>query len=440
MSPSASRGGLTGALFRELAFTLAGAVFISGVVALTLSPMMASKLVRVSERPGRMVRAIDRTFEAVKRAYARLLARTLGARPAVYTVWVVLGLMVVPMYAFSPVELAPQEDQGVVFGAIEVPANATLEQLTPCTEQVEQTFETVPEFDQSFQVTFPGGGFGGALMTPWDARARSIFPIQEELADKLTRVAGIRAPAFLPSALPSAGFLPVELVIASTAGHEERVAFAQQIVLAALESGQFAFPPSTDVKIDQAKSEIVVDRDKAASMGVSMQQLGSDLASMLGANFVNRFEMDGRSYKVMAVRATVEPRTLNRFQQLNAVKISGVAPRSTEAGLRVLEDAAARILPAGYRVDYTGESRQLRQEAGKFLPAMLLALALIFLVLAAQFDSFRDPFVILAGSVPLAMFGALAFTFLKFTGPPACTSGSQRGGRRPSTSTRRSAS
>ena len=186
-------------------------------------------------------------------------------------------------------------------------------------------------------------------------------------------------------------------------------------------------------------------------MGLSMQQVGADLSSMLGGNFVNRFNIDGRSYKVIpqieragrltpeqlddihitgpngqlmplsaiaTLRAGVEPRTLNRFQQLNAVKISGVAPRSLDGGLRVLEDAAAKILPPGYRVDYTGESRQLRQEAGKFLPAMGLALVLIFLVLAAQFNSFRDPFVILAGSVPLAMFGALIFTFLKFAGPP----------------------
>jgi multidrug efflux pump len=229
------------------------------------------------------------------------------------------------------------------------------------------------------------------------------------------------------------------------------VRYAQQLVQEAMKSGQFAFPPLMDVRIDQAKSEIVIDRDKVASMGLTMQQVGSDLSSMLGGNFVNRFDIDGRSYKVIAqierasrltpeqlgnvhitgpngqvmplsavatFKRGVEPRTLNRFQQLNAIKISGLAPRSVEAGLRVLEDAATRILPPGYRIDYTGESRQLREEGGKFLPAMGLALVLIFLVLAAQFNSFRDPLVILAGSVPLAMFGALVFTFLKFTGPP----------------------
>ena len=449
--PIGFQGGLTGALFREFAFTLAGAVFISGVVALTLSPMMSSKLLRPTEHPGRLVRLIDRGFDWIRRTYSGLLERALGARPAAYAVWLVVTALVVPMYLLSPKELAPPEDQGVVFGAIDVPANATIEQLVPYTEQTQRIFASEPEFEQSFQATFPYGGFGGALMKPWDQRERSIFPIQEELSGKLTRVAGIRAPVFLPSPLPSAGFFPVEFVIASTASHEELMRFALQITQAAVDSGQFAFPPITDVKIDQAKTDVLVDRDKAASMGLSMQQVGLDLSSMLGGNFVNRFDIDGRSYKVIpqveragrltpeqianlrvtgpngsvvplgsiaTLRPGVEPRTLNRFQQLNAVKISGVAPRSVEAGLRVLEDAAAKILPSGYRVDYTGESRQLRQESGKFLPAMALALVLIFLVLAAQFDSFRDPFVILAGSVPLAMFGALIFTFLKFAGPP----------------------
>lgn len=449
--PIGFQGGLTGALFREFAFTLAGAVFVSGVVALTLSPMMSSKLVHVSRQPGRFPRAVDRAFEATKRGYARLLEHTLEARPAVYAVWIVLTALVVPMYALSPVELAPKEDQGVVFGAVDVPANATLEQLTPFTEEVEHIYASVPEFEQAFQVTFPYRGFGGALMKPWDERKRSIFPIQEELSGKLMRVAGIRAPAFLPSPLPSPGLFPVEFVVSSTAPHEEIVRFAEQIAADGLKSGQFAFPPSMDVKIDQASAELVVDRDKAASMGLSMQEVGADLSSMLGGNFVNRFEIDGRSYKVIpqvervsrltpeqlsnvyvtgpgghvvplsaiaSIHSKVEPRTLNRFQQLNAVKISGVAPRSTEAGLHVLETAAAKLLPPGYHVDYTGESRQLRQEAGKFLPALILALVLIFLVLAAQFNSFRDPFVILAGSVPLAIFGALIFTFLKFSGPP----------------------
>jgi multidrug efflux pump len=453
-APIGFQGGLTGALFREFAFTLAGAVFISGIVALTLSPMMASRLLRAERRQGWLSSAIDRVFGAVRSAYVRALAATLRMRPAVYIVWAVLSLCTIPMYLFSPAELAPNEDQGVVFGAIDVPANATLEQLTPYTAQVNEAFSSVPEFYQSFQITFPSGGFGGALMKPWGERERSIFPIHAELSGKTSKIVGLRAPVFLPAALPSAGFFPVEFVIASTASHEELLRYAQQLAEAAMASGEFAFPPIIDVRIDQANSEIVIDREKVASMGISMQQIGGDLASMLGGNFVNRFNIDGRSYKVIAqieraARLTpdqlkdihisgpkgeliplnavatlqdgVEPRSLNRFQQLNSIKISGVAPRSLDNGLKVLETKAAEILPPGSRIDYTGESRQLRQESGKFLPALGLALVLIFLALAAQFNSFRDPLVILAGSVPLAMFGALVFTFLKFAGPPGMT-------------------
>ena len=450
-APIGFQGGLTGALFREFVFTLAGAVLISGIVALTLSPMMSSKLLQPHQHEKRFTALVDGVFQRIKDRYSRMLAVTLANRPAVYIVWGVLSLLVVPMYMFSAKELAPTEDQGVVFGKVDVPANATMEQITPFTEKVYRNFASTPEFSHSFQLTFPSGGFGGMIVKPWEERKRSIFQIHQELFGKQMMLTGVQAPVFLPPALPSAGIFPVEFVIASTGSHEELVRAADQMVVEALKSGQFAFPPITDVKIDQAKADIVFDREKIASMGLSMQQVGADLATMLGGNYVNRFNMEGRSYKVIAqveragrltptdlgeihvtgpngtliplssiatFRTSVEPRSLNRFQQLNAVKISGVAPRGLENGLAVLEAAAEKALPPGSRVDYTGESRQLRQEAGKFLPAMGLAIVLIFLVLAAQFNSFRDPIVVLAGSVPLAMFGAMIFTFLKFSGPP----------------------
>ncbi len=448
-APIGFQGGLTGALFREFAFTLAGAVFISGIVALTLSPMMSSKLLTSSH--GFLPKLVDKGFALVRGLYERALASTLRMRGAVYTVWIVLMLLVVPLYLNSPAELAPNEDQGVVFGAIDVPANATLEQLMPYVDQINREFVATPEFDHSFQITFPSNGFGGMLVKPWDERKRNIFAIQEDLSPRLSKIAGVRAPAFLPSALPSPGTFPVEFVISSTADHAEIVRYAQKVSEEAVKSGLFAFPPIPDVRIDQAKTEIVIDRDKVASMGLTMQSVGADLSSMLGGNFVNRFNIEGRSYKVIplierssrlspeqlddiyltgpnnqlvslssvaTIHSGIEPRTLNRFQQLNAVKLSGIAPRGIDGALKALETAATNVLPSGYRVDYTGDSRQLRTEGGKFLPAMGLAILLIFLVLAAQFNSFRDPLVILAGSVPLAMFGALAFTFLKFTGPP----------------------
>ncbi|HET6280428.1 MAG TPA: efflux RND transporter permease subunit, partial [Polyangia bacterium] len=290
-TPIGFQGGLTGALFREFVFTLAGAVLISGAVALTLSPMMSSKLLRPSQHQRRFTSYVDRVFERVKARYSRMLAATLANRPAVYIVWGVLSLLVAPLYMFSAKELAPIEDQGVVFGTMDVPANATMEQLTPFSEKIFSAFKSTPEFSHSFQITFPNGGFGGMIVKPWNERPRSIFQIQQELFGKLMTVTGVRAPVFLPPALPSSGIFPVEFVIASTGTHEELVRAADQIVVEAIKSGQFAFPPVTDVKIDQAKAEIVFDREKMASMGLSMQQVGADLSTMLGGNFVNRFNM-----------------------------------------------------------------------------------------------------------------------------------------------------
>ena len=451
-APIGFQGGLSGALFREFAFTLAGAVFFSGVVALTLSPMMASRLLREDQRRGWLGRAIDGGFEAVRGWYLRRLDRTLQKRGPVVIVWIVLSLLTVPMYMFSPAELAPHEDQGAVFTALDVPPNASLERVAKYAASLnDNVFEPTPEFGHSFQITNPAGGFGGMLVKPWDERDRTIFEIHEELNPKAARMSGVRAPLFLPSALPSPGLFPVEFVIASTAEHEDLLRYAKQLQAAATESGQFAFPPIIDTTIDQQQVEVVLDRDKIAAMGLDMRQVGADLGSMLGGNFVNRFSIDGRSYKVIAqigrafrltvdqleqvyisgpageliplssvatFRTSVQPRSLNRFAQLNAVKLSGIHTQSLDGAITTLETKAEEILPPGSRIDYTGESRQLREEAGKFLPAFALAVLLIFLVLAAQFNSFRDPAVILLGSVPLAMFGALIFTMLKFTGPP----------------------
>jgi multidrug efflux pump len=449
-APIGFQTGLTGALFREFAFTLAGAVGISGVVALTLSPMLGSRLLRKGDTEKGFAGWVSRRFETLQGRYAGVLDATLSSRPFVYTIWIVLTLFCVPMYLFSPPELAPQEDQGVIFGIIAPPANATLEQASYFADRATEAFMAPPEREHVFQITFPGGGFGGMLAKSWEERERSIFEIYPEVSAQLATITGIQHPAFLPDALPSAGNLPVEFVIAGTQNHQELLRLAQEIMAEGMKSGQFAFMDS-DVKFDQAKAEIVIDRDKAAALGISLQQVGADLGAALGGAYVNRFSIDGRSYKVIPqieragrlnpeqldqiyvrgpegrlvplstfarVERQVEARSLNRFNQLNSVKISGVAPQSLDAGLKALEAAAAKILPAGTRIDYAGQSRQLRQEAGKFLPAMMLALVLIFLVLAAQFNSFRDPFIILLGSVPLAMFGALIFTVLKAAGPP----------------------
>jgi len=449
-APIGFQGGLTGSLFREFAFTLAGAVFVSGVVALTLSPMMSARILKPGLRESGFSGRISRGFQRIRSRYGRLLDSTLASRPAVYVVWVFVSLLTIPMFMMSPAELAPTEDQGVIFGIVEASADSTLDQTSLYAAAVNRVFLSSPETEFTFQITSPASGFGGMVVKPWDERERTIFEILPEVQEKLRAVPGIRINPILPQALPGGGQFPVEFVIASIAEEEEILQFARRIQLKAIQSGFFAFPPIIDVKIDQPQSEIVIDRDKAASLGLNLQQVGADMASMVGGNYVNRFDIAGRSYKVipqirradrlnpgqltsiyvtgpggelipLSTIATIEnktvPRSLNRFQQLNAVKISGVAVRPLDEALRLLEEEAAAILPAGYVVDYTGESRQLRSEGGKFIPAFSLAVILIFLVLAAQFNSFRDPFVILAGSVPLAMFGALLFTFLKMPNP-----------------------
>jgi multidrug efflux pump len=448
--PIGLQGGLTGSLFREFAFTLAGAVTISGIVALTLSPVMSAKILKPGLEERGLAGKISRDFKRLRNFYGRLLDGTLNARPAVYMVWFILVLLTFPMFMMSAKELAPSEDQGVIFGILDAAANSTLDQNSLYGAAANDAFMSIPETDFTFQVTFPTSGFIGMVAKPWEKRERKIFQILPEAQQKLHAITGIRVFPVLPPALPGGGQFPVEFVIASTADEGQILQFAQQLQLKAMQSKMFAFPPLIDVKMDQPQSEIVIDRDKVADLGLNLQQVGSDIGTMLGGNFVNRFNISGRSYKVipqiqrvgrlnpdqlkdiyitgpggklvqLSTVATITNKTgarsLNKFQQLNAVKISGVPMRPLDEALTFLEDEASKILPKGYVLDYTGESRQLRAEGNKFLPAFGFAVILIFMVLAAQFNSFRDPFVILAGSVPLAMFGALLFTFLKMPDP-----------------------
>ena len=448
--PIGLQGGLTGSLFREFAFTLAGAVAISGIVALTLTPVMASGLLRREREEHGLAGRISRDLQRLRDAYGRLLDATLAHRPMVYAVWIVVSLLALPMYLMSPKELAPAEDQGVIFGILDASANSTLDQNSRYAAAVNRAFTSVPETEFTFQLTQPNTGFGGMVVKPWDQRRRTVFQIMPEVQAKLQAIPGIQVFPVTPPALPGGGQFPVEFILASTAETDRILEFARQIQAKATASGMFAFPPQIDVKIDQPQAEFIIDRDKAAAIGLSQEQLGADLGAMVGGDFVNRFDISGRSYKVIpqiqrvgrlnpdqlqdiyvtggtgglvklstlaTLRESVVARSLNRFQQLNAVKLSGVALRPLDQALGFLEAEAGKILPKGYVLDYTGESRQLRREGNTFLPAFNLAVILIFLVLAAQFNSFRDPFVILAGSVPLAMFGALIFTFLKMPDP-----------------------
>ena len=448
--PIGLQGGLTGSLFREFAFTLAGAVFVSGIVALTISPAMSAKLLKPGFEERGLSGVITRGFNRLRDVYGAVLDKVLAARPAAYFVWAVIAFLCLPMFIMSPGELAPDEDQGVIFGIVEAPANATLEETARYADAATRIFLDTPEAAYTFQLTQPTSGFGGMVLKPWSERERTPKEILPDVAQQLSRLAGVNMFPVTPPALPGGGNFPVEFILASTAEPQQILDIARELQKKATASGMFAFPPIIDTKIDQPQSEIVLDRDKVASYGLDLRQIGEDVSAMVGGNYVNRFNIGGRSYKVIpqikragrlnpdqlqsiyvtgpegrliplgsvaTLSATAQPRSLNRFQQLNAVKLSGVAIRPLDEALRFLEDEAAKIMPPGYVIDYTGESRQLRAEGSKFLPSLALALVLIFLVLAAQFNSFRDPFIILLGSVPLAMFGALVFTFLKMPAP-----------------------
>ena len=448
-TPVAIQGGLTGALFREFAFTLAGAVIVSGFVALTLSPMMGSKLLRQGDTEKGFAGIVNRQFEHVRSLYMRLLSGTLRFRPVVLTLWVIVALLMVPFYMFSQRELAPAEDQGIVFSIIQSSANSTLDQTNLFTKEVYDVFHSIPESESIFQITQPTGGFGGMVTKPWSERKKTAQQLLVEASGKLSKIPGIRVIPLTPPPLPGGGSFPVDFVIQASAEPQQMSELAGQIVQKAMASGMFIFA-DTDVKFDQPQTEVVFDRDKLRSQGVDLSEVGADLSTMLGGNYVNRFSIQGQSYKVIpqvkrserlspdqlehvyvkgsnnqlvplstfaTLRTTTQPRSLNKFQQLNAVRIQGVIPPPVplDKALTFLETQAKQMLPQGYTFDYAGESRQLRVEGSKFLGTFLLSGILIYLVLAAQFESFRDPFIILAGSVPLAISGALAFSFLGFT-------------------------
>jgi multidrug efflux pump len=448
-TPVAIQGGLTGALFREFAFTLAGAVVVSGVVALTLSPMMGSRLLRQGDTGRGFAGWVNRRFDGVRARYTRALSWTLADRTAVLGLWAIVVLLIGPFYMFSQKELAPFEDQGVVFGIVQASANATLDQTKLFAAKVYDVYKSYPETEHTFQITGPTGGFGGMVTKPWSQRKKTTPQLLGETMGPLSRIAGVRVIPMIPTPLPGGGDFPVDLVITSTAEPQRLLEIANKLVGKAFASGLFLFADS-DLKFDQPQAEVVFDRDKLRSQGVDLSQVGRDLSTLLGGDYVNRFSIQGRSYKVIpqlkrserltaeqlsqihvtgaggklvplstfaSLRTSTQPRDLRRFQQLNAVRIQGLQPPTVplDQALGVIEKEAATLLPPGFSIDHAGESRQLRTEGGKFLGTFLLSAILIYLVLAAQFESFRDPFIILAGSVPLALSGALAFSFLGAT-------------------------
>lgn len=449
-APIGIQGGLTGTLFREFAFTLAGAVAISGVVALTLSPMLSSQLLRPGLSERGLAGWITHRFENLRKGYTRILSGLLSVYPVIIVFSVIMWPLIFAFWMFSQHEDAPTEDQGVVFGIVQSAPDATLDQTMLFAREVNDIFKSFPETAQTFQVTpIPGPGFSGMVTKPWSQRTKTTKQLLGEVSAKMALIPGVRVIATVPPPLPGGSNYPVEMVVTATAEPREMLEFSNEFLDTANKSGKFYFADS-DLKYDQPQTRIVFDRDKVAAMGLNLQQVGGDLTTLLSSGYVNYFSIQGRSYQVIpqlkrverltptdlanryvsgpngsqiqlstfaTLQREVQPETLNHFNQINSFTISAV-PRggvTVDEGLKVLEDEAAKILPRGYTTDYTGQSRQLRKEGNAFVATMILSIMVIYLVLAAQFESFRDPFIILIGSVPLGFVGALTICFLGFT-------------------------
>jgi multidrug efflux pump len=452
-APIGFQGGLTGTLFREFAFTLAGAVIVSGLVALTLSPMMCSKLLRHDDgAKQRFAHFLDRQFDRVRGGYERLLHATLDYRPVVVVFAVIVFASLVPFYQLAKTDLAPDEDQGMIIALGTAAPNANIDQIARYSAEVANIAATMPEVARTIQIDgFPAANNSITLLAfkPWNERTKTTMQLLPEVTQKLGAVAGLRMLAFLRPPLPGAGGANIQFVVVSTDDPLRIAQVADALVLEAVKSGLF-FYADNSLKFDQSQGFLEVDRDKAAMLGMTMAQIGADLGAMLGGNNVNFFNVQGRSYRVVpqvdrafrlnpeqlgnyyvragngslvplstvaAVRYEAQPQALNRFQQLNAATITCVPKPGVTQGqaLEFLNARARALFPEGYAADYAGQSRQFVQESGSFLITLGFAVIIIFLVLAAQFESFRDPLIILL-SVPLAVSGALAFVCVGYHG------------------------
>ena len=445
--PIGFQGGLTGALFTEFAFTLVGTVTVSAIIALTLSPMMCSRILKPHDPDRRgwqekLTDFIDRTFERVRHRYQRWLHGSLGYLPVTGTFALIVLGSIYFLYAGAKSELAPQEDAGVIIASSTPAPNATLEQKLLYSKQVYQIFAKHPETAHVFQIDAPGTSIGGMVFKPWDERTQTTNELQPIIQNELNTIAGARVAAFQLPPLPGSQGLPVQFVLETTDSFDRLNTVAQNFLQEAVKSGMFIFLDS-DLKINTPEATVQIDRNKTAQLGLNMSDVGAALGGMLGGGYVNYFSLDQRSYKVIpqveqasrlntqqllnyyigtvngvpiplssvaTITTKTIPQSISHFQQLNSATIQGVAaPGVAQADvLKFLQDLAARSLPQGYAVDYGGLSRQYIQESSAFIATFGFALIIIYLALAALFESFRDPVIILV-SVPMSIAGALLF-------------------------------
>ena len=450
-APIGFMGGLVGTLFTEFAFSLAGAVLISGVVALTLSPMLSSKVLRPAGSEGRFERAVERFFTGLAERYRRLLHGSLDYMPVTLLFGAAILASIYFMFATSKNELAPTEDQSILFFQAVGPQTATLEYNETYTREIVEVFESFPEHKDSFYLLgFRNDDhivFGGFKMPPPAERARSQAEIQPELQAKLSGVAGFRIAVFPRPSLPGVGGLPFQFVILSDAGYSQLDDIANQLIGRGMQSGNFIFLQKS-VEFTRPKAVLTIDRNRAGDLGISMREIGRNLGNFLGGNYVNRFSLEGRSYKVIPqverafrldadmlknyyldtpdggqvplsslvqIDKTIEPSKRTQFQQLNALTLEGLmAPGVAEGeAMAFMEQQALEVFPRGFSFDYTGPTRQAAQQGSALLITFFMSLLVIYLVLSAQFESWRDPLIILV-SVPMSIAGALAFITLGF--------------------------
>ncbi|PKN17363.1 MAG: multidrug efflux protein [Deltaproteobacteria bacterium HGW-Deltaproteobacteria-6] len=448
--PIGFMGGLTGALFTEFAYSLAAAVAVSAVIALTLSPMMCSRFLKGGSdaAQNRFEKFVNGQFEFLRRIYKKMLATALDYLPVTIVFAVLIIFSNYFLFISSNSELAPQEDQGIIISFITAAPNATLAQTQLNTRQVFDIIKGYPETDHVFQFDGVNGlntAVAGMVTKPWDKRKRTTMQLNPQVQMQLGGIAGAQAVSFLRPPLPGTSGLPVQFIIGTTESFENLNEISQNMLASAYRSGLFAYV-DTDLKIDKPQTILNINRDKAAQMGLTMRDVGSALGSMLGGGYVNYFDLQGRSYKVIPqvqqnfrlntsqlrdyyfktssgasipfstivdLKTSVVPESLNHFQQLNSATISAVPAPGVTLGdaLAALRNIAVDLLPQGYSIDYAGQSRQYMNESSTLLVTFIFALFIIYLALAALFESFRDPLIVMI-SVPMSICGAMIFISL----------------------------
>jgi multidrug efflux pump len=441
--------GLTGSLFQEFAFTLAVAVVMSGIVAVTLSPIMSAYVISEKGSESKMTTTVNAGFDQLKQRYSVLLEQSFDWHKQILLLGLFLSLLIAPLFLFSNKELAPIEDQSSINIIVEAPANSSLGYTNHYMDKVIDLVSQTPGYIMSWQIVTPNGGFGGLNFVDYNEREKSVQQMQPELFAKLSTITGLKVLPILSAALPTAGNFDVELVVQSNDEYVDMQAFAQQLIQRAYQSGHFMFV-DTDLEVNLPQTRIVFDRDRIADLGMDVQQVSQQLSALVSEQDINRFNADGKAYRVIPmvenyardnpqavldlqiktpagklipVRAIAQlsteiaPRVLGKFNQQKAFRIfGGILPHTTnDAALQSLELAAAEILPANYVVDYAGVSRQLRTEGNSMVSVLMISLAIVYLALVVQFDSLRLPLVVLVGSVPLAVAGAMVFTFIGWT-------------------------